>query len=379
MKSSINSFLIVLLLLSCTGKKEVKEEKQVENQETELVSKIEYPVLIDKSNPQLKDIEIHDIAKVTYLKVETKDDCLFPRKWSFSGLYISGDDLLISFGNNILHFNMNGIYQNHIGNKGGAPFEFAHGGIFSVNESTQEVFLLDFAKQRTLVYGYDGKYKRSFKNESYFDRFCVLNDSLAVCSNNDINQEDRIFTISLKNGKKKEVLLGAKKTDAKKLMVNIGAFSRTNQYQDMVYLCVGTSDTIFAYDTNLKKLLPIYIQSPLNKNEDEVKTVPYLQFETAHIASILINDSPMPNFTYWFNKENGNLSKVRIKNKDLDDYVLAWGTNKPNVVFDILEMPRLKEQLRNNSLSGELKSLVEAAEDEDNPIIMIAEIEKNVL
>lgn len=226
---------------------------------------------------------------------------------------------------------------------------------------------------------YDGKYKRSFKNESYFDRFCVLNDSLAVCSNNDINQEDRIFTISLKNGKKKEVLLGAKKTDAKKLMVNIGAFSRTNQYQDMVYLCVGTSDTIFAYDTNLKKLLPIYIQSPLNKNEDEVKTVPYLQFETAHNASILINDSPMPNFTYWFNKENGNLSKVRIKNKDLDDYVLAWGTNKPNVVFDILEMPRLKEQLRNNSLSGELKSLVEAAEDEDNPIIMIAEIEKNVL
>lgn len=378
MKCSINIFLIVLFLMSCSNKKEVKIEKQEDHKEIEAVSLINYPVHIDKSIRQSQDVEIHDIATVSYLKVETKDNCLFPRKWSFSGLYIGSNDLFISFGNNILRFDLNGSFLNHIGNRGGAPFEFANGGIFSVNESTAEVFLLDFAKQRTLVYGYNGKFKRSFKNNSYFDRFCVINDSLAVCSNNDINQEDRVFTISLKDGKKKDVFLGTKKMDAKNLMVNIGAFSRMNQLQNKIFPCVGTSDTIYAFDATLNELLPVYIQSPLNRNEDEVKTVPYLQFETVHVASILINDKPMPNFTFWFNKDKGTLSKVRVKNIDLGDYVLAWGTNKPNIVFDILEMPKLKEQLRNNSLSGELKSLVEVSEEEDNPIIMIAKIEKGL-
>ena len=82
----------------------------------------------------------------------------------------------------------------------------------------------------------------------------------------------------------------------------------------------------------------------------------------------------MPNFTYWFDKGKKGVSKVRIWNRDLEDYVLMWGSNRDNVVFDILEMGKLKEKQANNKLSGELKTLVENSDVEDNPILMIAKV-----
>ena len=346
-----------------------KEQAQVEPE------KQSFPIQITKSKDQAKTVGIYDIADVRYLKMETKDATLFPSKWRFSGLYMTDYDLFLSFGDNILRFDENGHFLNTIGRKGGAPFEFANGGTFCVNESKKEIYLLDFAKQRTLVYEYDGKFKRSFKNEAYFDRFYVLNDTSVICSNNDINQEDRIFTLSLRDGKKENVLLGKKPDkNLQGLMVNIGAFARLNTYKEQIYFCISTSDTIFAYDTKQQKLYPAYVQLPLNSSNDEVKTVPYLQFETSRFSSVLINDKPMPNFTYWFDKEKKEVSKIRIWNRDLEDYVLMWGCNRENVVFDILEMGRLKEKQANNKLSGELKTLVENSNVEDNPILMIAKV-----
>lgn len=129
------------------------------------------------------------------------------------------------------------------------------------------------------------------------------------------------------------------------------------------HLCLYTTE---------KKLTPVYIQNPLIKNDDRIKTVPYLQFETSKYASILINDAPLPDFTYWLNKEDGTIAKIRLKNKEAGDYVLAWGTNRPDVLFDLLEIPKLKELQQKNALSGELETLVTASGEEDNPILMIA-------
>ena len=131
---------------------------------------------------------------------------------------------------------------------------------------------------------------------------------------------------------------------------NIGAFSRINKLGDRIYLCVSTSDTIYAYDTKNNMVDPIYIQNPLKTDEDKVKTVPYLQFESSRFASVFIGDIPMPDFTYWVDKESGECSRVKIRNRDLDDYVLAWGTNRDNLIFDILEMPELKKRLKQGKL-----------------------------
>ena len=365
--------LCAFFLFACEMGKKSSNEVVVQMEEQSEPGIQPFPIQIVKSKNQVKTVDIHDVADVCYLKMETQDASLFPSKWRFSGLYMTDDDLFLSFGDNILRFDKNGNFLNTIGRKGGAPFEFANGGTFCVNESLKEVYLLDFAKQRTLVYEYGGKYKRSFRNEVYFDRFYVLNDTSFICSNNDINQEDRIFTLSLKDGKKGNVLLGKKPDkDLRGLMVNIGAFARLNAYKEQVYFCISTSDTIFAYDIKQQKLYPAYVQSPLNGNNDEIKTVPYLQFETSQFSSILINDKPMPNFTYWFDKGKKEIFKVRIWNRDLDGYVLMWGCNRDNITFDILEMGRLKEKQADNKLSGELKMLVENSDVEDNPILMIA-------
>lgn len=331
-----NLFLLVtvifvsvsFLLFSCGNRKASVEETTCDS--VEVQAEISYPFLIDKSNEDERDIEINDIAKVSYLKLGTNTKSLIPRKWSFS-----------------------------------------------VNEETQELFLLDVAQQRISAYTYGGKYLRSVKCEKGFDRFYVLNDSLAICSTNDITNDIRAFTISLRDGKVDHVLLEKRMlADTRNLMTNIGAFSRLNKLGDRIYLCISSSDTIYVYDTKSHILDPVYIQNPLKTDADKVKTVPYLQFESSRFASILINDIPRSDFTYWVDKESGECSRVKIRNRDLDDYVLALGTNRDNLVFDILEMPRLKERLKQGKLSGELKSLVEQSDEEDNPIIMIAEIEK---
>lgn len=378
-----NLFLLVtvifvsvsFLLFSCGNRKASVEETACDS--VEVQAEISYPFLIDKSNEDERDIEINDIAKVSYLKLGTNTKSLIPRKWSFSGIFLTDKDLFLSFGENIYRFGLDGTFLNNIGKRGAAPFEFVVGGIFSVNEETQELFLLDVAQQRISAYTYGGKYLRSVKCEKGFDRFYVLNDSLAICSTNDITNDIRAFTISLRDGKVDHVLLEKRMlADTRNLMTNIGAFSRLNKLGDRIYLCISSSDTIYVYDTKSHILDPVYIQNPLKTDVDKVKTVPYLQFESSRFASILINDIPRPDFTYWVDKESGECSRVKIRNRDLDDYVLAWGTNRDNWVFDILEMPRLKERLKQGKLSGELKSLVEQSDEEDNPIIMIAEIEK---
>ena len=362
-----------ILLFSCGNRKASVEETACDS--VEFQAEISYPFLIDKSNKNEREIEINDIAKVSYLKLGTDTKSLIPRKWGFSGIFLTDKDLFLSFGENIYRFGLDGTFLNNIGKRGAAPFEFTLGGIFSVNEETQELFLLDVAQQRISVYTYGGKYLRSVKCEERFDRFYVLNDSLAVCSTNDITNDIRAFTISLRDGKVGHVLLEKRiLANTQNLMVNIGAFSRINKLGDRIYLCVSTSDTIYAYDTKNNMVDPIYIQNPLKTDEDKVKTVPYLQFESSRFASVFIGDIPMPDFTYWVDKESGECSRVKIRNRDLDDYVLAWGTNRDNLIFDILEMPELKKRLKQGKLSGELKSLVEQSDEEDNPIIMFAEI-----
>ena len=209
MKLVVCLIVFSFLLFSCGNRKASVEETTCDS--VEVQAEISYPFLIDKSNEDERDIEINDIAKVSYLKLGTNTKSLIPRKWSFSGIFLTDKDLFLSFGENIYRFGLDGTFLNNIGKRGAAPFEFVVGGIFSVNEETQELFLLDVAQQRISVYTYGGKYLRSVKCEKGFDRFYVLNDSLAICSTNDITNDIRAFTISLRDGKVDPVLLADRK------------------------------------------------------------------------------------------------------------------------------------------------------------------------
>ncbi|RHJ78530.1 hypothetical protein [Parabacteroides sp. AM08-6] len=228
-----------------------------------------------------------------------------------------------------------------------------------------------------MVYDYDGKYKRSLRNEQYCDRFAVVNDSLAVCCTNEPTVGPRIFLSSLKNGKKLKDLLPERKVDSHNLMVNIGLFARVERSKDRIVLCSATSDTIFALNTQTCELEPRYVQQPLNAelSEDAVKTVPYLQFETDKYASILISDIPFPPFRYLINKENGTILRTRLADRNNQEFVMDFGTNKDNVIMDLYTTKELKEQLEDNKLSGELKTIVETMKEDDNPLLVLTTLQ----
>lgn len=375
----VSSFLLLgFVFMQCQNRKtdNVSVEEQPGADTT--VVRISYPVEIDKEAgyETKNDIFLQDIGEVTYLQLGTTDQSLLPDKRFFSGIYLTDADIFLSFGGNVYRFSSSGKFLNTIGKRGGGPAEFASVVLSDVSEASGEVFLLDYALRKIMVYDYDGKYKRSFRNEQYCDRFAVVNDSVAIGCMNEPVPGPRIFLSSLKDGKTIKVLLPERKVDCKKLMTNIGLFARVGRSQDRIILCSSTSDTIFAFNTQTMELEPRYVQRPLNTllPEDAVKTVPYLQFETDKYACILMNDIPLPDFRYWVDRETGDILKVRLADKNKGSRVMEFGTNKPDVIVDLFATQELKELFGNNKLSGELKTIAEAMKEDDNPVLVLTKV-----
>lgn len=379
MKGIVYIIGILLLCCECNSKKASSEEKNmvVKQDSLELAYKeINYPFCLQKNKRMsIEDVFIQDVAQVKYIRLETTEQCLLPRKGLFDGVYLDEENIFISFGSMVYRFSETGKFLNVIGSKGAGPGELGFGCAFSVEPRMQEVYLFDFFRRRMLVYDYKGTMKRNFRVSVPGDHFYILNDSNAVfCSNEPVNSDSRIVIGTLDKGKTKEKLLDGKLTLYKRLMVNIGAYSKIIPHREYINLCMAT-DTIFAYNKNTLRLEPRFIQQPLNSQleSEDVKTVPYLQFESDKYVSILVNDRPFPDFTYVVNKESGDVRKIRFIDKNAGKKVWCWGTNKPNTVIDFLNVTELMELLSDNKLSGELLSLSKLLKDEDNPVLMVTD------
>lgn len=376
-------YIIVLLciLCCCSYNKTSTEGKSISLPQDSLEAvhkQVVYPFHIKKDKSEKReDVFIQDMARVRYVRLETTEKCLLPRKGLFDGIYLDEENIFISFGSMVYRFSETGKFLNVIGSKGAGPGELGFGCAFSVEPRMQEVYLFDFFRRRMLVYDYKGTMKRNFRVSVPGDHFYILNDSNAVfCSNEPVNSGSRIVIGTLDKGKTKEKLLDGKLTLYKRLMVNIGAYSKIIPHREYINLCMAT-DTIFAYNKNTLRLEPRFIQQPLNSQleSEDVKTVPYLQFESDKYVSILVNDRPFPDFTYVVNKESGDVRKIRFIDKNAGKKVWCWGTNKPNTVIDFLNVTELMELLSDNKLSGELLSLSKLLKEEDNPVLMLATFE----
>ena len=371
------SCLVGFLFVQCQNKKTVNTVVELTEAGPVAVHLI-YPIAMDKDAgyETKENLYLQDIGDVSYLQLETTDKSLLPDKRFFAGIYLTDSDIFLSFGENVYRISSTGKFQNTIGNKGGGPAEFAAGTLFDVSETSKEVFLLDYSQRRIMVYDFEGKNKRSFRNDQYCDRFAVVNDTMAIGCMNEPVPGPRIFLSSLKDGKTLKVLLPERKVDSKKLMTNIGLFARVGRSRNRIILSSSTSDTVFAYNTQTMELEPRYVQQPLNAqlSDDAVKTVPYLQFETDKYASVLVNDRPLPDFRYLIDRESGAIVKTQFADKNKGGHVMDFGTNRPNVIIDLLTTKELKESLENNKLLGELKAIAESMKEDDNPVLVLTKV-----
>lgn len=366
-------FLVLSFCIRCTGRPAAGSAES--DGTVSPADSVRYPVRLekDKSGP-VKKIALQDAADVQYIRLETTDASLLPKKNWFRSIYFTGDNIFLSFGGQVFRFSSEGKFRNTIGRQGGGPQDFVRMCAFGLAEGTREIFLLDFFQRRVIVFDYEGKVKRQFRTERDYDHFYVLNDSCALFCSNEPSADDRIVLGSLKNGTIVRSLLPARLISDRRLMVNIGAYPRIVPYRNFVNLCTATSDTVYAYNTVSGKLEPRFYQYPLNEQveKDAVKTVPYMQFETERYAGILINDTPFPAFIYLVDKRTGRAEKAIFTDRNKGSAVWCWGTNLDNTTVDLLDVQELQDLLAAGKLQGALKDAAVALAEDDNPVLLVA-------
>lgn len=149
MRTTLIVFFVILLI----GCKLQKED----------TSKAEIPTInLEKEYP-IKRIDIHEIADVEYIPLETTDKSLLGNA-AFSAIsenYIVIGDMKYF---QILLFNRQGKYLRTIGKKGQGPGEYTNFEAFDVDFEKEEVYLYSLGlDQRMWIYSLNGKFKREFK------------------------------------------------------------------------------------------------------------------------------------------------------------------------------------------------------------------------
>jgi len=96
--------------------------------------------------------------EVEYVPLETDTACMLRR---ISNLELCDSFIVVSDGTKLLMFDREGSFLKPVGSVGRGPEEYTYVRSFFVDNNSREIYLLSMGK--VMVFGFDGKYKRSFK------------------------------------------------------------------------------------------------------------------------------------------------------------------------------------------------------------------------
>jgi len=98
------------------------------------------------------------ISEIEYVPLETDTACMLRR---ISNLALCDSIIIVSDGTKLVLFDRQGNFLKPVGSVGRGPEEYTYIRSFFVDENSREIYILSMGK--VMVFGLDGKYKRSFK------------------------------------------------------------------------------------------------------------------------------------------------------------------------------------------------------------------------
>ena len=157
------SIILLTTLVACSN----SSKQSIESDLPVIDLEKEYPV---------KRIDIHEIADVEYIPLETTDESLLMSGYEKS---ISGKYIVVSEfrnGYNFYIFSREGKYLRTIDRQGQGPGEYINYTHFEVDFEKEELFILTgTVTPKIMVYGLDGKFLREFqlpsRNEEHYFAF----------------------------------------------------------------------------------------------------------------------------------------------------------------------------------------------------------------
>lgn len=178
-KNIILACLIGLLVGACNNNKETDVE-------------IIIPIDTNQAQQDFPFLEKFHFSKM--IPLETGSHCRISditRVFSVDSLFIIWDQK----SSLLLVYNFDGLYMNHIGQKGGATNEYIKISDVNLNYETQSIYLLDNASHKILEYSYTGEYKNSISLPAWSNGFLLSGHNLWLESNGQNRQKKMLLCI----------------------------------------------------------------------------------------------------------------------------------------------------------------------------------------
>ncbi|MDF9828723.1 6-bladed beta-propeller [Parabacteroides sp. PF5-6] len=348
----------------------------------------------------VKEIYLQDIAEVSYIPLETRDDMLW--KGPVSGL---GEDLILNveaMKGDILLFDGRGKAIRHIKRQGGSAEEYS--GIISVvcDEQQKELFVKSNSMKKILVYDLEGNYKRTlaFIPERIYRSFAILdaNHLIAFSKEHEAGLNNNFFILSKEDGRLVKALTIPAEKEIPEILMQTDANNNTSIATIASYPITPTSnglfvqdlssDTIFSFDPATLSLHPAIVRTPsIHVMESEIflytliDSPGYTYFMTMERANHNTQHSGYPRKYYIHDKKKGEIYEALIANKDHPasghSLILSGQRSKMSpgtngIGFKTLDPMELLDAYESNQLQGRLKEIAKELDEEDNPVIMVA-------
>lgn len=377
-------FAIIAFVTSCNT-----SHKKSDNEILKFNTTDEYPA---------KTLDIHDIADVEYILLQSKDSFLFTNFVYLSDNYITAFNY---FEWNYVFFDKTGKPISNIARNGQGPEEYVMPLWIQLYAEDSDDFFIVTLPNRMQVYNKQGDYKRTLqlRGDSLHltvDAIYNYDEDYLLCHDNDPSINYPFYLISKQTGLIKDInLYCPKKIEMSKREVKEnGEFRSVTanaayaiKNDSGMILNDYSSDTIFHLSKEME-IKPMFIRIPSIHNMKSpifltgfIETSRYLFFSTEEFASSFNKESKEKG--YMLDKDSHTFYQVDVTNRDykgqdlivspikMTSLVKSECSSDPHVGVRALPIEKLREALDNNKLGGDLKELVRSSSDDDQFILMI--------
>jgi hypothetical protein len=400
MKTSILAFYLVLIPALCGCAHQT---------ESHLVA-----IDVTRDYPE-KEIKLSELADVSYVQLKADDDYLFKGQ----PIVLTQNNIVVydRSSGSILFFAIDGTPKSRFNHKGNGPGEYVRVENALYEEAKDELYVTSSQSRSIEVYSSDGEYVRTLPvpRRSYVSQFFLFDESTLFLHDNRNMQIAIRRVLSKVTGRPaaeeeagidsypKPFLLISKADGSPLSYVDIpenneiglvadliadgnmigAAPAHTNRiipYKDTFLLCNPETDTIFLCNKDLS-LTPLLLQTPSVRTlKPQVFFNNMLEagiYQFVEYLTLTRENNRFPSTILARDKESGEVYKAKVLCDEFEGKELPLSTNlavctESGIGFVEWDLSELKQALADNRLSGRLKSLVEASdENEDNNVYVL--------
>lgn len=362
----------------------------------------ELPYIDVKKDYPEKEINLTDIADVTYIQLNT-ESADFIYKGTIS--YVTQNTIVVADRStkSVLFFSKDGSPKSRFNHRGPGPEEYADAAYVMYDEAADDVYISPDFSNYINVYSSSGEYKRKLTlpqrniggHMAFLDEQSILvydNTNLwqSIVNSHSKNkitfteqaEDSSFYLISKADGAVLEYI-NLPRNDIDLSFSGSESFGQVNYARirkspDGLFLCNPENDTIFLYNKD-KSLTPFMHKKPLlNKLNPLIVIDICMDVERFQFMSVYLyskgGESQEAKY-YMRDKKTNEIFRQKFILPDYagkDFYINPrlpnYSENEYHFELDVFE---LKEAYREGRLSGKLKELVATInEDEDNNIFM---------